>query len=99
MQEYGVQAYLRLVRAIRRSGLAQIPASEVFQKYPAPSGSNTQLEKTFNLATGTEVAPLLERRNPSPPALGGCVIVGSTREGDSEGEKDRGLAAQRPFFI
>lgn len=39
-------------------------------KNPVPSGSNTQLEKTFKLATGTEVAPLLERRNPSSPALG-----------------------------
>lgn len=41
-----------------------------FSESPAPSDSNAELEKTFNLAAGTDVAPLLARGNPSSPALG-----------------------------
>lgn len=67
------------------------------QKNPALSDSNTQLEKTFNLATGTEVAPLLERRNPSLQALG--VLLWETPGKEiPKVQRTEDLLLRGPFF-
>lgn len=66
MQECNLQAYHGSCK------LSDVQDSHRgFLKKKTSSDSNAQIDKTFNLAAGTEVVPLLER-SPSLPALEGC---------------------------
>lgn len=94
MQECDVQAYYG---SCKLSDVQDSHRGFFKKKKKLLQAATVNLIKPWTWLLGLKLSPGLREVPAHQPA--GGVIMGNTKEGDSKCEKDRGLVAQRPFFI